>query len=476
MNNVLKSFLFFLFLTLNTYAANSDNSFDNKNILFNNDVEHDVNYIEEPDLQAPNNNLILSKTGLNLIDILNLALKNNPKVRESWTNVDTSKYSYRAELSNFLPTIKGELSYDRNKIKYRDSDTSTDKTKTMTPSVTLSYLLFDFGGREADVLNFKYKLKAVGYETNDYIQSFIYDVINAYYTLFSAVANESAAREIENSSYEAYKAASLRYKIGLVPLTDKLQAKTSYMQKRLNREKLENTTKIDKANLTYLLNISPTDKVELSIPGLRIKENLIQENINDLIKLALENRQDLKKYYETQKAKKAELYSARVDRLPSISFKGTYSHLNDLEENSNNDRNLYNIGVTATMPFFTGGYIYNNVAQTKSELKAVNYQIEDLKKSIEVDVWTAYQNFLTAERTHKTSEALLQSASETAKNILGKYKNGKSSILDLLSAQSDLASARYDFIESQHNWFINRSDLLRSVGKMNLDELKNLDK
>ncbi|MDD2840540.1 MAG: TolC family protein, partial [Rickettsiales bacterium] len=110
----------------------------------------------------------------------------------------------------------------------------------------------------------------------------------------------------------------------------------------------------------------------------------------------------------------------------------------------------------------------------KGALESLNTEIEDLEKSIELDVWTAYQNFLTAKKIYITSESLLKSATETAKTMLGKYKNGKSSILDLLNSQSDLASARYEYISAQHNWFITKANLVKVLGEMSMQELTSL--
>ncbi|HSQ97946.1 MAG TPA: TolC family protein [Rickettsiales bacterium] len=410
---------------------------------------------------------------LTLIDILEMALENNPKVKEAWLNIDVSKYSYRTEFSDYFPDITGEIDYSKTKSDYKNN-TADARSEYVYPSINLSYLLFDFGGRESSINSFKYKLEATKFETNDYVQSFMYSVIEAYYNLFSSIASERAAKETESSSYEAFKAAKMRYKIGLAPLTDKLQAETSYMQEKLAREKAENEVKIKKAELNYLLNLTPTTELNLSAPLLSIPNKDFTESIENLLERAVKNRPDLKAYYETKKAKKSEIYNAKSEWLPSISLTSSYGRINDMERNSHTDRDTYNVGVTATMPFFTGGSIYNNVAKTKSELKIIDTQINDLEKSIELDVWTAYQNFLTAKKTYITSESLLKSARETEKTMFGKYKNGKSSILDLLDAQSDLASARYEFISAQHNWFITRANLVKVLGEMSVEELSYL--
>ncbi|MDD2840631.1 MAG: TolC family protein [Rickettsiales bacterium] len=317
---------------------------------------------------------------MTLIDVLDVALANNPKVKGAWLNIKASKTNYKTELADFFPDITGEIAYSKSKSNYQDNSLEISRTETVSPSINLTYLLFDFGGRESNVLSFKYKLEATKFETNDYVQSFMYTVIEAYYDLFSSMASEGAAKETESSSYEAFKAAKMRYDIGLAPLTDKLQAETSYMQEKLTREKAENEVKIKKAELNYLLNISPMTELNLSAPLLNIPNKDFNENIENLLERALKNRPDLKAYYETRKSKKAIIYNAKSDRFPTISLTSAYGKINDIERNSNGDRSYYNVGVTASMPFFTGGYIYNNIANAKGALESLNTEIEDLEK------------------------------------------------------------------------------------------------
>ena len=430
-------------------------------------------YSTEINTQTQNNKE--NYKNLSLVDILNIALSNNPKVKEYWLNIDSSKHSYYGELSEYLPNLSASISYSNSKSKLKNvKNSSSTKNETLNPSLNMSYLLFNFGGRTADVMNFKYKLNAVKYNTNKYIQDFIYKVIEAYYNLFSSIANEIVSQELENSSLEVYNSASLKYKIGLVSLTDKLQAETSYNQMRLKREKAENQVKINKANLNYLLNINPSIDLELEIPILDIDKDEFEINVIDLFETAINNRPDLKSYYETKKAKKAELYSSIVDWLPSLSLNASYSEPQNFKNRHNTHQQNYNIGLTATMNFFTGGRIYNNIAKSKTELNIVKEQIRDLEKEIELDVWTAYQNFKTAKNTYITSQILVESATENANTMLGKYKNGKTSMLNLLDAQANLYSAKYELISSQYNWFISRANLLKALGKMTPEETINL--
>ncbi|MDR2527098.1 MAG: TolC family protein [Rickettsiales bacterium] len=419
---------------------------------------------------------------LDLLDIINMALLNNPKIKQQWLNIKVGEENYSIKKADWLPGINGAVSYESGNVDYKNNSAGkmdTDSSK-WNAALEMNYLLFDFGGRESDIANFKHKLSAIRYDTNSYVRNFIYDVIKSYYSVLSTMANEVAAIDSEKSSYEAFKAAETRYKVGFVALTDKLQAETQYNKEILNRKKAENTYKNKKAELNYLLNLSPSEN--LNLKGIQFYEidEEIDIDINILIDIALLNRSELKSIDSTRKAKESEIFKNKTARFPSINLQARYGMVGDMENKNNiiNDTSntFWNVGIKASIPFFTGGSISSNISKSKTELEIIKEQASDLKRNIELDVWNAYQDFVTAKQSYDSSIVVLNSAKEAEKNIFGRYKSGKSSMLDLLNAQSNLSSARYEYINSQYNWFIQRANLIRAIGTMEFEEAQNVIK
>jgi outer membrane protein TolC len=59
---------------------------------------------------------------------------------------------------------------------------------------------------------------------------------------------------------------------------------------------------------------------------------------------------------------------------------------------------------------------------------------------------------------------LLTSAEESSRVALGRYQEGVGNIIDTLNAQSALASAKQQKIQSILNWNIARTTLAQSIG------------
>jgi len=83
-------------------------------------------------------------------------------------------------------------------------------------------------------------------------------------------------------------------------------------------------------------------------------------------------------------------------------------------------------------------------------------------------VWTAYQNLSTETQAVRSSQDLLVSAIQSEKVALGRYKAGVGNILDVLTAQSALASARQQNIQALYNWYIAKASLAQSMGQLDM--------
>jgi outer membrane protein TolC len=85
---------------------------------------------------------------------------------------------------------------------------------------------------------------------------------------------------------------------------------------------------------------------------------------------------------------------------------------------------------------------------------------------VALEVWRAYQNLGVAAQTVATTQDLLASAEQSARVALGRYKAGVGTVLDLLTAQSALASARLQGIQAQLDWHVSRATLAQAQGAL----------
>jgi outer membrane protein TolC len=84
-------------------------------------------------------------------------------------------------------------------------------------------------------------------------------------------------------------------------------------------------------------------------------------------------------------------------------------------------------------------------------------------------VFRAYYALRTATQQVRTSTDLLASARESEQVASGRYKAGAGSVLDVLTAQAALASARAQVIQAKFNWYTALAQLAHDTGILGLD-------
>ena len=96
-----------------------------------------------------------------------------------------------------------------------------------------------------------------------------------------------------------------------------------------------------------------------------------------------------------------------------------------------------------------------------------------LANQIALDVWKAYQTLLTNSQSLLAASDLVASAEQSERMTLGRYKAGVAnmSILDVLNAQSILASARQQRVAALYNFQASRLALVQAIGQLDLTRL-----
>lgn len=434
--------------------------FDNKKI-----ASEKNNIIGTVNLSAKNNEI-----PLNLYNLIYIALQRNNSTREAFINIKIAERQLGKQKSVYYPTVSASAGYSRN-----DGDSYNTPQEAFNASLDLNYEIFTFGKNSASVKAMESYLSSVKYERDNLVQNVIFEVINSYYSLLSLEAQKTAALESEILSQEAYKAASLKYKIGLVPLIDKLQSKTSYVESKSKRVEIENNIKKQKASLNNLLNLEPNYTIYVDEPDIKIKG--ITKSIDYYLKKARENRFDLKSLVASKEQALAELKAAKAERYPTINLQGSIGDRKDLSDDRVSSDHFVdnNISIGVSVPLFTGFSTYNNIKVYEQNIEKLNIQIEQKERDISKEVWDAYQDFNTNQVSYFLAKETLETAKESARLTLGMYKNGKASILDVLTSQDSLESSKYNFINATYNWLVYRMKLLKVIGKMNLENIINID-
>ncbi|HEY8355504.1 MAG TPA: TolC family protein [Methylophilaceae bacterium] len=399
---------------------------------------------------------------LTLADVVNIALCNNPQTREAWASARQQAAQLGVARSAYLPSISNTTSGSLG-VASPQSPTRDNPYSNISNNLVASYLLYDFGNRDANLENARQLLLAASASQNSVIQSLLLNVVQSYFQVQAGIASVEAAIESEKASEESFKAAEARYKAGVATPADKLQAQTSLAQATLARITAEGSLKTAYGNLANVMGLDASHPLTLAPRTSVNPEQNLEQDINALIEEARQRRPDLLASEAQLRAAEASIAASRAAAKPTVSLSVSNSSQNGSDISSSNTGT---IGLSVSIPLFDGYGPSYRIRSAEALAEARAAQRDRLRLQISLDVWNAYQALRTAGQSVRAAEALLASAEESSRVALGRYRAGVGNILDTLNAQSALASARQQKIQADLNWNIARAALAQAMGAL----------
>lgn len=390
-----------------------------------------------------------------VLDVVDLALCQNPITHESWANARAQAALVGVAQSDFLPGLDGRLDVSR-------VNSSAQNTSQSSASLTLSWLLYDAGARSANLENARQLLSAAASTLDATVQSVFLAALQSYYNAQAARAAVTAALESEKASRESFTAAEVRYTVGTGTPADRLQAQTAWSQATLNRLRAEGTLKNAYGTLANVMGLDASQPLRLAEIGDARPDATFERDIDALIDEARKFRPDLKAAEAQVKAAQSTVDFTRASDRPTLSLGAGPSWVDNGSITSHSN----SIGLTLTLPLFSGFDTTYRLRSAQARAEAVGAQRDNVRLQVALDVWTTYQNLITARQTITTTADLLASAEQSERVALGRYKAGVGNILDLLNAQSALAAARVQRIQAMLDWNISRASLAKAVGTL----------
>lgn len=406
---------------------------------------------------------------LALVDVVEFTLCNNPQTRASWAAARAQAAQYGASESAWLPslTIQGSGIHDAT----RTSGVSSVSNQA-SASMSVSYLLYNFGGRRAGIENARELMIAANASANSTVQSLFLSAVKAYFGVLSATASVEASIASEASARRSMLAAEAQVTAGTATPADELQAKTAYAEAVFNRVQAQGNARISRGVLANVMGLRPTEAPSLqSVP--EQQPNLaLEKDIDHLIDLALARRPDLAAANAQIKAAKANITAAEASGLPSLTLDGSISNSNTmLAGGSSFNTRDGAISINLTFPLFTGFDTTYKVLAAQAQLENSTETRRQLANQVTLEVWQAYQELRTQGEALISADALLASAKLSNDLNLGRYKAGVGTIVEVLTSQSALASARQQHVSALYNWNIARFSLAQAIGMLDLTAL-----
>lgn len=411
--------------------------------------------------------------------LLDYALCHNPSTEQSWSLAKASYFAYQASKGALYPSLTANVTetLEANTASKASSISTQNSSLTGTAGfflnnsqltdlnldLTINWLLLDFGGRCATIEAAKYALINANWTHNQTVQTVMYQVISTYYAAVGAIETRKASEYSLADAKKSLAAAETQFAAGVVTKLDVLQAKSNYAQAEYNLVQAVANEEIALANLAQASGLPPNICLEICLVE-EIDQKEITTCLDQMVEIAKGSRNDVAAYFATYQQMAAEEKVAYSNMLPQFAFIG------DLSKTyfSSGFGTVTNVSaaVGMTWNFFNGyenEYLYY---QSKCNTKAAYASWKVQEQQAILQVVTAYNQYEAADENLYYADEFYMYSKEAFDAALLGYRAGVNTILDVLSTESSLASARTQLVQARTNYMTALANISYSTGML----------
>jgi len=407
-----------------------------------------------------------------LTALVDLALSRNPETRRTWETARAAAAELGRVQGPYYPllSLDGENGY-RRFADLVPKHWGVQKSWQSRSLLTVNYLLLDFGRRDAAARSAQEELLAANFLFNQKVQDVVFNVERAYYTLDAAKASVKAAEVIVRMARIDRIAARKRLSVGLATQPQVLLSVQREAQAEYDVQNARLAVSNAQARLAVAIGVEANAAPDIESLQSQPIPKALGQTVDDLIRVALRQRPDLAAQVAALRAANAGIDAARASLYPTLDTSAYYGFHGFNYNLSNPPTPTYNSGVpeyaalvTLKWDLFTGFERLNSIKKAQAEREAARAELRALELDLVGEVWNAYFTFATALKKYDFAVALLQASQSAYDSNLRSYQHGLATILDLLSAERDLAGARYSLIQSKADVLISAASVAYAMG------------
>lgn len=414
---------------------------------------------------------------LTLARAVDLALCHNPQVQSAWASIKVQAAQVGEARAAYLPNIVAGVSRQKDKTRYPETGFEVRRESTNDAGyATLTWRLFDFGGRSANRRAANAWLAAVLASHDAALQKTMAAVIGLYFNAQAMHANRDARARSETLARQTMEVARKREARGVGAQSDTLQAATSLARAELEHARAAGTS--DKAHvelgvaLGLTASLAQAAQLQLA-PDHDDAPPSLHRDLNEWLALAEDQHPAIVAARSELDAARERLTVTRSEGLPTLDFtSGFYINGRPNQSLSAVQSRETVFGISINIPLFDGFGRTYKVRGAEAQIEVKQAELRDKRLQVLGEVSKAYADASAAYRNLDSSRRLAEAAQGALDNVRKKYDRGLADILEMLNVQAAVADSESERIRALTEWRSARLRILANAGVLGLGDLQ----
>lgn len=427
---------------------------------------------------------------IDLAQALEIALTENPTIKVANQEIEKKRYAHKGTLASLFPQISYSADYSRTlkkQVMYMDFDmgdmggmggempegmdaSSMDegfevgRSNNWSTGITASMPLINTS------LWRSLRISATGVElaveqARSSKLSMINQVKKGFYAVLLAHDSYLVFKQSYDNAMENYLDIKRKYGQGTVAEYDLIRADVTVKNTEPNLLQAENALVLAKWQLKALLGMDLEMPIDCEgalgdYRGLLFADYMATDT-------TLAANSDLRQLDLQQQQLRHTLTMQKLDFLPTLSLSGLYqwSAMNNDFKFKNYRWNPYSmIGLSLSIPIFTGGSRYMKIKQTEISLKQLDWQRDDTQRNLRLAVKQQLDNMSTCVKRFDAASKGIDQAERGYRIAQKRYDTGAGTWLEMNDAELALTQARLNFNQAIYDYMVAKTDLEKTLG------------
>ena len=310
-------------------------------------------------------------------------------------------------------------------------------------------------------------------------QDLIVRVAQAYFNVLSAAEALTSVQGNSKAIGEQLASAKRNFEVGNATITDTREAEARADLAHSQQIAAENDLLVAKVTLDQLVGRNGVTPHPLVLPA--VLPPVVPSQASDWVALAESDSPSLKQARLNLDVAELETSRRKAGNLPTLVAGASYNRNRQRDSFSPGGGSFTgtggstNVGLTLTVPLFTGFLIQNQVREGVALEEKARTDADGAHNQVVLSTRTAFVNAQSQAAQVKALEAS-EASSKLALDatVLG-YKVGVKVNLDVLNAQSQLYQTQTDAAGARYNYLMSQLKLRQAAGNLTNNDLLPID-
>ncbi len=411
-----------------------------------------------------------------LLALYELALQNNPQLKQAYANQLAVSEITNISLANFLPSISAvgqgmgnQLSNQR--ATYQGSGFQQYVDNSLTVNLLQPVFHWEHWLQLSQAENQLAQAEAAYHAE---LQTLMVKVVEAYFNVLSAEDNvmfyhieqQAIARQVEQ--------AKQRFALGFVEVTEVREAQAAFDQVMASVTAAEALVENQKEALIEIIG----------------EQTLVLLPLQPIIPLVKPHPESIEEWSKTSEVSNFKIISAfnqvevarktvdlqRNGHLPKLDVVASYGEF-DTTSSFGLRGNTQNIGLKLSIPVYEGGAVNAKIRQANHKLVETQEVLVAVKRAVNRQVKEAYRGMTTSISQVLAFTTAVKSSELALEATQAGYEVGTRTLVDVLTEQRNVYRAKRDLSRARYDYLVNGVKLKQaasSLTQLDVEQLNHL--